>query len=103
MPHANGVLLVPTTAVKGDYESGAVWKIVPGQEPQRTQVKLGLSDGFMVEVKSGLQAGDEILEFIPGQEKELDPYAEMDGSGGEGDGSQVPAPVEDKPADTEGQ
>lgn len=103
MGDANGVLLVPTTAVKGDYESGAVWKIVPGQEPQRTQVELGLSDGFMVEVKSGLQAGDEILEFIPGQEKELDPYAEMDGSGGEGDGSQVPAPVEDKPTDTEGQ
>lgn len=114
MGDATGVLLVPITAVKGDYESGAVWKVVPGQEPQRTQVQLGLSDGLMVEVKSGLQAGDEILEFIPGQEKELDPYAEMDsldgvgGEGGsEGGGSEEPAPVEDapadKPADTEGQ
>lgn len=108
MGDASGVLLVPTTAVKGDYESGAVWKIVPGQEPQRTQVSLGLSDGFMVEVKSGLQAGDEILEFIPGQEKELDPFANLDGLGTEeGEGSKEEAPADpadsDAPLDSEGQ
>lgn len=70
---ADGVITVPTTAVKGDYQRGTVWKMGPDGRAKPTEVELGLTDGFMIEIKSGLAAGDEVLEFVPGTEAELDP------------------------------
>jgi len=64
---AENVLVIPTTAVEGGSGTGIVY--VPsadGGEPEKREVTLGISDGSMVEVTSGLAAGDEILQFVPG-------------------------------------
>ncbi len=63
---ATGVLTVPLTAVEGRFEVGAVY--IPGDKPgnpQRVEVELGISDDERIEIKSGLTAEQEILEFLP--------------------------------------
>ncbi|QAY74323.1 efflux RND transporter periplasmic adaptor subunit [Agromyces protaetiae] len=62
---ADGVLVVPITAVEGGAESGVVWKVVNGERTEQP-VKLGLTDGTNVEVLEGLAEGDSILQFVPG-------------------------------------
>ena len=69
-----GVLAVPTTAVIDQITHGSVY----AQDPQtlemtEIQVELGLQGDGLVEIKSGLTEGQEILEFAPGVEG-LDPY-----------------------------
>lgn len=57
------VLTVPVQAIVGGAESGAkrtVWVMTAGG-PQERQVDLGLSNEKMAEVKSGLQAGDQVV------------------------------------------
>ncbi|MFF2052257.1 hypothetical protein ACFVU2_11725 [Leifsonia sp. NPDC058194] len=64
---AEGVLTVPTTAVKGSAEKGIVY--VPdeaGGDPKEVAVTLGLTDGTSVQITGGLAEGDTILEFVPG-------------------------------------
>jgi len=64
---AEGVLTVPTTAVKGSAEKGVVF--VPdekGGDPKEIPVTLGLTDGTSVQITGGLAEGDTILEFVPG-------------------------------------
>lgn len=63
---AEDVLTIPATAVKGGTGSGLVWLIDSDGEPTETPVKLGMSDGTLVEVVEGLSAGDEIRQFVPG-------------------------------------
>lgn len=63
---AEDVLTIPTTAVKGGTGSGVVWLVGADGEPTETSVKLGMSDGSLVEVTEGLAAGDEIRQFVPG-------------------------------------
>jgi multidrug efflux pump subunit AcrA (membrane-fusion protein) len=63
---ADGVLMVPVTAVEGGAESGIVWRKSPDGEQVEQAVKLGLSDGTNVEVVEGLAEGDLVLEFVPG-------------------------------------
>ncbi|QTX05029.1 efflux RND transporter periplasmic adaptor subunit [Agromyces archimandritae] len=64
---AEGVLVVPTTAVEGGAESGVVWLVdAAGGEPVEQPVKLGITDGAQVEVVEGLAAGDAVLQFVPG-------------------------------------
>ncbi len=66
---AAGVLVVPVTAVEGSVANGNVWVVgAEGGEPVMTPVVLGLTDGFMVEIKEGLTEGDQILEFVPNSE-----------------------------------
>ncbi|WP_162242821.1 hypothetical protein [Arthrobacter sp. Leaf141] len=83
------VIAVPLTAVRGTVADGIVWMAAPAPEgaangaangtatgadaaappaaePEQRTVKLGLNDGAMVEVVSGLAEGDAILEFVPG-------------------------------------
>ena len=63
---AADVLVVPVTAVQGLYATGNVWVVPPdGGEAVSTPVGLGLTDGELVQVTSGLAEGDTILEFIP--------------------------------------
>lgn len=68
---ADDVLLLPTTAVLGSADAGIVYRPTtaddgtPG-EPEEVRIELGLSDGTMVEVRSGLSEGDEVLQFVPG-------------------------------------
>ena len=37
-------------------------------EPEERAVTLGLTDGSVVQVTEGLAEGDEVLEFVPGQD-----------------------------------
>jgi hypothetical protein len=62
---AEDVLVVPITAVRGVVGTGTVWVVVDG-EPTERRVRLGLSDGQVVEIRKGLKEGEEILEFVPG-------------------------------------
>lgn len=75
---AEDVLLLPTTAVLGSADAGIVYRPVLGPdgmpgEPEEVRVELGLSDGTVVEVRSGLADGDEVLQFVPGA---VDPCAD---------------------------
>ena len=62
---AEDVLVVPITAVRGLVGTGTVWVVEDGQPTER-RVRLGLSDGQVVEIRKGLKQGEEILEFVPG-------------------------------------
>jgi len=63
---AEDVVVVPTTAVLGLAESGIVFVVLPDGTTQERRVGLGLNDGAMVEVTTGLDAGETILQFVPG-------------------------------------
>ncbi|MBO9523075.1 MAG: hypothetical protein J7518_16200 [Nocardioidaceae bacterium] len=63
---ARGVLVVPVTGVRGLLGTGTVWMLgEDGLETER-QVRLGITDGKVVEVRSGLKAGDTVLRYVPG-------------------------------------
>ncbi|TBN56459.1 biotin/lipoyl-binding protein [Glaciihabitans arcticus] len=63
---AENVLVVPMTAVEGTAETGNVYVVVEGGEPELRAVTLGLNDGINVEIKDGLEEGELILQFVPG-------------------------------------
>ena len=84
---AEGVITVPTTAVQGSVQTGVVWVMpagapgtdaaapegaagVPGiaaaGEAVEREVTLGLNDGQIVEITSGLAEGEMIMLFVPG-------------------------------------
>lgn len=65
---ATDVMTLPVTAVKGSVGSGAVWVVGQEGEPTERPVQLGLTDGTQVEIRAGLQAGDRVLEFVPGSD-----------------------------------
>lgn len=67
---AKGVLVVPVTGVRGLLGTGTVWVLGDdGLETER-QVQLGVTDGKVVEVRSGLKAGDNVLRYVPGSTPE---------------------------------
>ncbi|MFT4260644.1 efflux RND transporter periplasmic adaptor subunit [Microbacterium sp.] len=60
-------LVVPVTAVQGGAGTGNVWVDAgDGAEPEERAVTLGVNDGTMVEVISGLSEGESIRQFVPG-------------------------------------
>ena len=63
---AEDVLVVPITAVEGASGTGNVYFVLPDGSTETREVTLGLNDGVNVEVTGGLEAGDLILEFVPG-------------------------------------
>ncbi|CCE75937.1 hypothetical protein [Clavibacter nebraskensis] len=63
---APDVLTLPTTAVEGLADTGNVWLASDGGEPEERAVGLGISDGEVVQITSGLAEGDMVLEFVPG-------------------------------------
>ncbi|MGV8875979.1 MAG: hypothetical protein ACOH1K_00555 [Rhodoglobus sp.] len=65
---AENVMVVPTTAVEGAALSGNVYLVLPDGTTELRAVVLGLTDGISVEVVSGLEVGDTILQFVPGAE-----------------------------------
>lgn len=77
---AEDVLVVPVTAVRGDYATGMVY--LPADEfaaePVELNVELGLTDGMYVEVVSGLEETQEILEYVPSEVPMYDEYAMYD-------------------------
>lgn len=66
---ATGVLVLPVTAVDGKTSPGRVWVVGPDGSDVETPVELGITDGVMIEIKSGLQEGQEVLEFTPQQQE----------------------------------
>lgn len=73
---AEDVLVVPVTAVRGLVDRGTVWVTGDAGEPTEREVRLGVTDGNVVEVTKGLDEGESVLEFVPGGE----------GPGGDGEG-----------------
>ena len=62
---ARKVLVAPLTAVRGRADDGVVYVQTKDGATVTRSVKLGLSDGENVEIKSGVKAGTEIREFVP--------------------------------------
>lgn len=63
---ATDVLVVPITAVEGTASTGNIYFVLPDGTNEVREVVLGLNDGSMVEIVSGLEIGDTILQFVPG-------------------------------------
>lgn len=62
---AVGVLTLPVEAVSGVTGTGVVTR-VDGTAHSRVAVELGVSDGHLVEIRSGLDEGDVVLAYAPG-------------------------------------
>ncbi|MFC8041298.1 biotin/lipoyl-binding protein [Paenarthrobacter sp. NPDC057355] len=85
---APDVVTVPLTSVKGSVKDGIVWvasKAGAGAAPEQRTVQLGLNDGNVVEVTSGLTEGEQVLEFVPGTPAGPEPMM------GPGQGTYIPA------------
>ena len=63
------VVTIPVTAVTGLVGDGTVWVVGEDGTPTEQPVKLGLTDGKLVEVTSGLKAGDSVLRYVPGSKE----------------------------------
>lgn len=63
---AENVLIVPTTAVEGGSGTGVVYVVAPDGSTEPREVTLGLSNGIEVEVLTGLEEGETVLQFVPG-------------------------------------
>lgn len=73
---AEKALTVPVTAVSGaPGGSGKVWTVGDDGKPKSTAVRLGVTDGKVVEVQSGVSEGDEVLEYVPGSDSADDAAA----------------------------
>jgi multidrug efflux pump subunit AcrA (membrane-fusion protein) len=59
-----GVLAIPTKAVKRERGKNVVY-VMKGREPQPREVKVGWKDGSWIEVVSGLQEGETVLQVAP--------------------------------------
>lgn len=81
---ATGVLTVPVTAVEGRFREGYVY--LPGADPkakpEKVLVKLGVSNGKIIEVKEGLSLDQEILEFVPRSSDEDEENPDSQNMGG---------------------
>ncbi|HIY66729.1 MAG TPA: efflux RND transporter periplasmic adaptor subunit [Candidatus Agrococcus pullicola] len=65
---AEGVPVLPATAVIGTADTGIVY--VPGSDgrSQEVEIGIGVNDGQTVEITSGLEVGDEVLQYAPGSD-----------------------------------
>ncbi|MFQ5525667.1 MAG: efflux RND transporter periplasmic adaptor subunit [Thermoanaerobaculia bacterium] len=63
------ILLIPERLVTFEDEGLKTFVEIPGEgpeaEPQRVQIETGLSDGLNIEVVSGLEEGDEVVQRPP--------------------------------------
>jgi hypothetical protein len=59
------VVVVPLSAVLGQTGNGMVTVVGKGNKPELRKVKLGLNDGSQIEIKEGLEAGEQILDRAP--------------------------------------
>ncbi|OCA94584.1 efflux RND transporter periplasmic adaptor subunit [Actinobaculum suis] len=76
--NATGVLVVPVSAVEGRYREGVVYIPGPeGKKPEKRTVGLGITDGKIIQITSGLEEGEEILQFVPSVEENERPQGPM--------------------------
>ncbi|PPG28950.1 hypothetical protein C5E10_12785 [Pseudoclavibacter sp. RFBG4] len=66
---AENVLTLPITAVKGQAETGVVFVQGADGAVEERPVKLGLTDGTLVQVAEGVSETDIVLEFVPGADQ----------------------------------
>jgi hypothetical protein len=95
---AANVITVPLTSVEGSVKEGSVWLAPagaapgaapaegtpaegPAGEPQQRKVQLGLNDGSMIEIVSGLSEGEAVLEFMPGAPAQVQQGPQFAGPG----------------------
>ena len=73
---ASDVLTLPVSAVEGRYQQGFVYAPNPdGGAPEKIAVEIGITDGERIQIKKGITAEQELLEFIPGNsEMECNEY-----------------------------
>lgn len=71
---AEDVVVIPVTAVLGTAEEGQVTVVAEDGGEELREVKLGLSDGQLVEVTEGLEVGETIMDPVP-----LDPRFDVPG------------------------
>lgn len=88
---AEGVLVLPTTAVRGAAQSGTVWVTGADGAVEERAVGLGLSDGQQVEITGGLVEGETVREFAPGADAAQP--AGMEGCTAMPDGSMMCGPM----------
>jgi hypothetical protein len=62
---ARNVLTLPVGSVAGTAERGAVWLIDKHGDAHEHDVRLGVTDGAVVEIKSGLRLGDRVGAVAP--------------------------------------
>lgn len=69
-------VVVPITAIQTVKDAGKVWVIdeATGEETERELV-LGLSQGQLIEVKKGLEPGETVRQYAPGNMEEM-PFEE---------------------------
>ncbi|MGB4778135.1 biotin/lipoyl-binding protein [Microbacterium sp.] len=79
---AADALVIPTTAVKGGSGTGIVWVDADGTATERA-VKLGVTDGTLVQVTEGLEEGETIRQYVPGLAADTEPMCYPDGMGGQ--------------------
>jgi len=60
LEHRENVLLIPNRAIHGSLDNPSV-EVVAGEQIEKRQVSLGLSDGINTEVLSGLKEGEEVV------------------------------------------
>lgn len=83
---AENVVTLPTTAVKGNADSGSVWVQNAEGEAEERPVKLGITDGVQIQIVEGVAEGDTVYEFVPGTDV-TDP--ESTGCALQPDGSEI--------------
>ncbi|MFT3944286.1 MAG: efflux RND transporter periplasmic adaptor subunit [Ancrocorticia sp.] len=73
---AKDVLTLPASAVEGRYQKGFVYAPTEDPDkPEKIDVQIGITDGMRVQIVSGIEAGREVLEFIPGtSEMQCNPF-----------------------------
>ncbi|MFV0253479.1 MAG: hypothetical protein ACK5H2_09105 [Beutenbergiaceae bacterium] len=96
---AQDALVVPLTAVSGSYQAGSVWLVDDGGEPVETAVALGLTDGEVIQVTDGLEEGDTILQFVPGEPAQYPDYGGEPGDDLGGGGEELPDGGGEEPAE----
>jgi HlyD family secretion protein len=79
----NGVPVIPTSLVQTDSTTGETYVDKVGADGQavRTTITLGLRSGTNIEVKSGLQVGDQVLELAGTQSTTVSPTTTSQSSG----------------------
>ncbi|WP_017556731.1 efflux RND transporter periplasmic adaptor subunit [Nocardiopsis baichengensis] len=77
---STGALLVPVTAVRGGTEAGQVTVVGDGGTEEVRDVELGITDGEVIEVTSGLEEGEQVMDPVP-----LDGDFDVPGAGDDAD------------------
>ncbi|MDE3721064.1 efflux RND transporter periplasmic adaptor subunit [Nocardiopsis sp. N85] len=72
---AEDVIVVPVTSVRGTTGSGEVIVIAEDGTEETREVELGVSDGSLIEVVSGVEVGEQVMDPIP-----LDPRFDVPGA-----------------------